>query len=310
MTLLANISKLSSTQFENLIYDCIRSIGVRNLVWRTPGSDGGRDIEGEVIVTDLIGVDNVEKWYVECKRYKQSVDWPTIWKKIAYADSQCADVFLLATNSNPSPACENEISNWNRRKRSPAIRILRGYALVELLTTKSQISLCHGLIDKETNIDKQVLSLARLVLGIVQAANSRFTFGFDGKLALEVAGLLTELLEQRLSDIANYGCFGSGHMCRNMTTSSPKWMKAAGDYSDIEEVAYLSTAASLMYFSGAKEISTISGGNSYSYSLMKPKFRVDASSPALVTVFEWACGELDGINDNGERGRVTFRQGR
>ena len=307
MTLLTNISKLSPTQFENLIYDCIRSIGVRNLIWRTPGSDGGRDIEGEVIVTDLVGVDKAEKWYVECKRYKQSIDWPTIWKKVAYADSQCADVFLLATNSNPSPACENEISNWNNRKRVPIIRILRGYSLVELLSTKSHISLCHGLTDGDANVDKQVLSIARIILGVVQAANARFTFGFDGTLAIEVAGILTELLEQRLSDIENYGYFGSGHMCRDMATSSLKWLNAVGDYSKIEEVAYLSTVASLVYFSGAKEISTVSCGNSYTYNLMEQKFRIDDSVPALVAVLEWACGELDGMHGNAEEGRITFR---
>ena len=307
MTLLVNISKLSSTQFENLIYDCIRSMGVRNLVWRTPGSDGGRDIEGQVIITDLVGVDKAEKWYVECKRYKQSIDWPTIWKKVAYADSQCADVFLLATNSNPSPACENEISNWNKKKRTPTIRMLRGYSLVELLSTKSHISLCHNLIEDDVRVDKQLLSLARLILGVVQAANSRFTFDLDGTMALEVAGVLSELLEQRLSDVANHGSFGSGHMCRNIK-SFPEWLNASGDYSEIEEIAYLSTAASLVYFSGAMEISTVARGRSYSYSLSDPKFRVDDGSPALIAVLEWARGELEGIGGAGEKGRIIFRE--
>ena len=307
LTMLANISKLTSTQFENLIYDCIRSVGVRNLVWRTPGSDGGRDIEGQVIVTDLIGVDKVEKWYVECKRYKQSIDWPTIWKKVAYADTQCADVFLLATNSNPSPACENEISSWNNQKRTPTIRMLRGYSLVELLSTKSHISICHGLVDSDISVDKQFLSLARLILGVVQAANSKFTFGFNGSMALEVAAILSELLEQRLSDIASYGRFGSGHMCRNIVTSSPEWVNASGDYSEMEEIAYLSTVASLVYFSGAKAISTVARGKSYSYSLENPRFHIGDGSPALMAVLEWTRGELEGISAEAEEGRITFR---
>ena len=308
MTLLANISKLSSTQFENLIYDCIRSIGVRNLVWRTPGSDGGRDIEGQVIVTDLVGVDKAEKWYIECKRYKQSIDWPTIWKKVAYADSQCADVFLLATNSNPSPACENEISNWNNKKRTPTIRMLRGYSLVELLSTKSHISLCHRLIEGDVGVDKQFLSLARLILGVVQAANSRFTFDLDGTMALEAAGVLSELLEQRLSDVANHGSFGSGHMCRNIASSTPDWLNASGDYSEIEEIAFLSTAVSLVYFSGATEISTVACGRSYSYSLGNPKFGVGDGSPALMAVLEWARGELEGIGAGAGKGQIIFRE--
>ena len=307
MTVLQKISSLSPTQFENLIYDCIRSIGVRNLVWRTPGSDGGRDIEGQVVVTDLVGVDKVEKWYVECKRYKQSIDWPTVWKKVAYADSQCADVFLLATNSNPSPTCENEISNWNSQKRTPTIRILRGYSIAELLSTKSHIKVCHGLESEDASIDKQVLSLSRLILGVVQAANSSLTFGFNASMALETASVLSELLEQRLSDVETHGYFGSGHMCGNAPTSPPSWLEVAGDYSEIEEIAYYSTVTSLVYVSGATSISTMACGRSYTYVLGEPRFFVDDKSPPLTTVLEWACAEMDRLDEGAGRGRIYFR---
>lgn len=43
------------TSFENLVYDLASSAGLRNAVWRTPGSDEGRDIEGEITTIDFSG---------------------------------------------------------------------------------------------------------------------------------------------------------------------------------------------------------------------------------------------------------------
>ena len=86
-TLVDKLKALTPGQFENLVYDLVTSAGLRNAVWRTPGSDGGRDIEGEMATTDFSGFHTITKWYVECKRYAASVDWPTVWEKIAYADS-------------------------------------------------------------------------------------------------------------------------------------------------------------------------------------------------------------------------------
>ena len=263
-----------------------------------------------MVVTDLVGVDQVEKWYVECKRYQNSIDWPTVWKKIAYADSQCADVFLLATNSNPSPACESEISNWNNQNRTPRIRVLRGYSLIELLSTKSHIRLCHGLESKDTRIDKQALYLSRIILGVVQVANSSLTFGFYASVALETASVLSELLEQRLSDIETHGYFGSGHMCGNTPTSPPAWLEIAGDYSEIEEIAYYSTAGSLVYFSGAKSISTNARDRGYTFCLEEPTYNVNDRSPSLITVLEWACAEIEVSDEHSGRGRIRFRDER
>ena len=304
------ISKLTPTQFENLIYDCVRSMGVRNLVWRTPGSDGGRDIEGIVIATDILGVDKSEKWYVECKKYKRSIDWPTLWNKIAYADSQCADVFLLATNSNPSPSCENEVSNWNNLKKRPTIRVLRGYEISEILSTKSHILMRHGIAEKnDQNVDKGFLKMSRLILGIVQSAHAEDVFSGNRSTALEVASILTELLEQRLSDISQYGRFGSGHMCSQSIPSPPDWLVASGDYSKIEEISYLSSVAALLHFSRSSKISTIACGNSFSFRLERSRYAINEGSSGLMTVLELACGEFVSVCNSTYEGRINFWEG-
>ena len=305
MTLLRKISNLSPTQFENLVYDCVRSIGVRNLVWRTPGNDGGRDLEGQVVVTDLVGIDKIEKWYVECKKYKVSIDWPTIWKKISYADCQQADVFLLATNSNPSPNCENEISRWNTSRRRPAIRVWRGYSFEELLATKPHIKLCHGLENSNIVLGNPSLSLSRLILGVVHSANSSLIFDSDVNQPLETASILTELLEQRLSDISVHGNYGSGQLLGK----PPKyeWLDASGDYSSIEEIAFISTFSALHYFSGAASVKTIASGKSCEYILKEPKLNSQEFSSAFSIILDWSCAEVTTISDCPAEGTIEFR---
>ena len=176
------------------------------------------------------------------------------------------------------PACESEISNWNHLSRRPRIRVLRGYSLVELLSTKSHIRLCYGLEPGDTRIDRQALSLSRIILGVVQATNSTVAFGFNASMALETASVLSELLEQRLSDIETHGSFGSGQMCGNTRTSVPPWLEPKGDYSEMEEIAYLSPVASLVYFSAATSISTIACGNGYTFHLHNKRYNIGVGS--------------------------------
>ncbi|HDZ9489188.1 TPA: restriction endonuclease, partial [Vibrio cholerae] len=86
-----DLLSLSPEQFESMTFDIVTALGLRNAVWRTPGSDVGRDIEGNYYISDLSGLYQKQKWYVECKRYAKSVDWPTVWNKIAYAETHSAD---------------------------------------------------------------------------------------------------------------------------------------------------------------------------------------------------------------------------
>ena len=277
-----------------------------NLVWRTPGSDGGRDIQGQVTITDFVGIEKIENWYIECKKFQKSIDWPTVWKKLSYADSQGTDFFLLATNSNPSPRCEEEISTWNSSNRRPAIRVWRGYSFEEILATKPQIRMIYGLEDPtDASLGNQILSLSRLILGVTQSANSRYIFDSDFSIALETASILTELLEQRLSEFSVYGEFK-----RSYSLTAPpafEWLEANGEYAQIEDIGFNSVIISLFYFSGATSMAITSEGRSLKYKLSNPKQVPYEYSNAMAVVLEWACAEITSKIDSSTEGQIQFR---
>src|SRR5687768_1892712 len=93
---MTNIGDVSPSEFENLIYDLVSASGFKNIVWRTPGADGGRDIEATYFQHDAVGEQIEQRWYVECKRYQSSISWPIVYNKLAHADAQSADFLLLA----------------------------------------------------------------------------------------------------------------------------------------------------------------------------------------------------------------------
>lgn len=73
----------NSDAFELLVYDLLAAEGFRDLIWRGPSADGGRDIEASWSATDPIGGILRTRWYVECKWYTDSVlddePWQLAW---------------------------------------------------------------------------------------------------------------------------------------------------------------------------------------------------------------------------------------
>ena len=138
-TVLARLKKLEPTEFENLTYDILFLSGVQNLRWRTPSADGGRDLEGEIAVVDFSGETVRQRWYIECKRYAQSLSWPTVYEKLTVAINHKADFLLFVTTSNFSPPCRDEVQRHNE-EQSVKIRIWPFYYLEQLLTIHGQVA--------------------------------------------------------------------------------------------------------------------------------------------------------------------------
>jgi len=197
---------LTPGEFENLIFDLLVSRGMVNVVWRTPGADGGRDIEAMTVQTDFAGVQTLSKWFVECKRYAGSVDWPTIYGKLAYADSLQAEYLLMCTTSKFTPAAATQAEAWNAARRFPKIRLWPVQELDVQLKQHPDLTLKYGLSPASSTPGKSIVNLALALSKSVASYYSELVFqGAKPSLMLQAAQALSELLLRRMEEVSEAG---------------------------------------------------------------------------------------------------------
>ncbi len=205
--LLAKLKSLSPRDFENLAFDLVASSGMQNLRWLTPGSDGGRDLEGDVWSIDFAGDSRLQRWYIECKRYQSAIDWPTVYGKLAYADSHGAHYLLFITTSSLSPQCLDEVSRRNIRGAEPHIRCWAGHDLVSRLSLNPKISLKYALTDITKAVHKSFFDLSLELAKITQAAYASHKLSSISEELLEAGAAVAELITWRMNDLDIYGHF-------------------------------------------------------------------------------------------------------
>jgi hypothetical protein len=107
------LDHLTDTQFEEYCFDLLKSMGFVNVHWRkgtghdSSPSDQGRDIEAELIRSDIDSSVLTERWFIECKHYKEGVPPTKFSGAITWAEAERPDVLLLiASNFFSNPAKE------------------------------------------------------------------------------------------------------------------------------------------------------------------------------------------------------------
>lgn len=192
---------LTPTEFENLTYDLLTARGLANATWRTPGADGGRDIEGTWSHLDMSGEQTTQVWYVDCKHYSNSVNWPTVFEKLSYAVSNAADYLLIVCTPSLSPACRTEVTKWNAQGKRPVIRAWEAQYLSMMLGEYPEIAAKYGFAPKT------ILELPGFVDIVVEASKSAAAaytraslLTADGpskelELAAALAGLMAEKMQ-------------------------------------------------------------------------------------------------------------------
>lgn len=194
--------ELTPQEFENLIFDLLTLSGLQNCVWRTPGSDGGRDIQGEYIHSDISGYSQKELWYIECKRYSNSVDWPTVWNKISYAEAKAADVLLVATTSSLTPQAIDNMNDWNSNKKQPLIRTWGGAEIRNRLNIYPELLTRYELATSPyDNQSRSFLPLMKVLLKISYSLSSSLAFSQDCSSQIETSSSLADLLSRRIEDL-------------------------------------------------------------------------------------------------------------
>ena len=144
--MVTRLKALAPAEFENLAYDLLFLSGVQNLRWRTPSADGGRDLEGYAPVMDFSGEVVQQRWYIECKRYAQSLNWHTVYEKLAVAMNHDASYLLFVTTANFSSPCRDEVQRHNE-KHLVQIRIWPFYYLDQLLSMRKRCFQATSLSD-------------------------------------------------------------------------------------------------------------------------------------------------------------------
>lgn len=208
MTTIAKLKALGDRDFENLTFDLMIYSGLRNASWRTPGADGGRDIEGAWTIVDPAQQVRQELWYSECKRYKSSVSWPTVFEKVAYASNASADVLLLVTSGAVTPNCKNEIAKWNAQKRRPLIQYLDGGRLAMKVAEYPTLSTKYGLSKSKKLTGKDALGVLSALMSACDSAEGELDGKFEsvGSLA---AFDLARIVRRRVEELSIYGRFSS-----------------------------------------------------------------------------------------------------
>ncbi len=291
-----DFSALTPSQFENMTFDLLQAAGLKNLVWRTPGPDGGRDIEGNFISVDFSKYHQHQKWYIECKRYSASIDWPTVWNKIAYADNRHADFLLIVTNSNPSPSCETEISTWNTNNRSLTVRIWRGYELEGVLKNYPQVAAKYGLLGKSTDAKLSLQTLMFEAMKLAQASYVSHELGGSNTLALEANAALAELISARYSQIQMYGRIVV--QLNNNEIPSYRWLNWTSPSAGWDEVGIRALLAMVRHLTGSKSIKADTDGKQLTLILEDARFMIaGAAERILKEIATWADVEIREISE-------------
>ena len=288
--MLKTFANLTPSEFENFTFDVLSASGGRRLTWRTPGADGGRDIECEVFTRDFSGFDDRELWYVECKRYASTLDWPLVYGKIAHADANRADFLLIVTNSNPSPACETRIQQWNADRRRPRIRVWRGYELEGIATQFASVAAKYGLRAPPTPLVTEFLDLALEISKISQATYATVAVAGDAEPAVEASSALSELFSSRAKDLAEHGQF------LPMPSSYPlqlySWVECQAALVG-NEIALRAAISTYRFITGSSGIRLSGQDGCYNAVAKNARIAINESALRLIaTVGRWADLEL------------------
>jgi hypothetical protein len=284
------LKRLPPGVFENLSFDLLVMAGMTNTVWRTPGADGGRDIEGDVPIVDFSESSSVQHWYVECKRYQAAVDWPTVAGKLSYAENHGADYLLFITTSTLSPQCLNEVAQRDARRDRPHVRAWTGHVLELMLSRYPVLLAKYGLAARSPSLDRAAAPLARVAADAARAAYGDAT---TPGVALEYATTLLELLSARLaSPEVVAGSLGIRPM------QAPRdvfpWLKvntSPAELGAFDSYGMRAGLAALRFFSRAPELTLESVADGLAVTVTGPFSRPLLSVLGQITI--WSGVEFD-----------------
>lgn len=116
---------LDPTEFEEFCFDLLRELGFVNVDWRkgtaleaTP-ADQGRDIEAQLLRTEIDESTHFETWFVDCKHYEKGVPPSALQGLLAWAEAERPDVALVIASGFLSNPSKEHLKKYEQNRRPP-----------------------------------------------------------------------------------------------------------------------------------------------------------------------------------------------
>jgi hypothetical protein len=200
--------ELKARDLEECVYWLLDAIGARDLAWRVGGSgggaaDGGRDLEAVFYVSSPDGEMEPQRWWIECKGRKDTVEPDAIKSAVnnALALGELA-YLVVVTNTTFSNPTRDWVKTWQASHPRPHIKLWDQVVLERLLSRQPSVVL-------------RLFAKALSPIGRLEATSERFW----NKLEYTPVGLLQDFWKtretlnispiQRIALIANEFAHGS-----------------------------------------------------------------------------------------------------
>lgn len=124
-----SLDHLSETEFEEFCFDLLYALGATQMSWRkgtglnSSPADQGRDIECHFERKEIDGKTS-EKWFVECKHYKQGVPPEKLQGLLTWATSERPDVALIMASNFLSNPAKHSLEAFQTNNK-PSFKIKR-----------------------------------------------------------------------------------------------------------------------------------------------------------------------------------------
>ena len=138
---------LKGKDLEECVFWLLDAMGARDLEWRTGGrgggaADGGRDLEATFFTPSPDGELEPQRWWIECKGRKGTVDPDEVKSAVNNATSQ-GDLtqLVIVTNTTFSNPTRDWVKSWQVRHPRPRVKLWDQESLQRLLSRHPKVTL-------------------------------------------------------------------------------------------------------------------------------------------------------------------------